>query len=96
MHRNRYEIVEDAPASSGKTYLLKHLEGNRITARQALLAKCCDCMGYYADGRIDCKMPDCPIYAFMPYRAGEKYKSRIVSEKTKKKILQAKSRNTHS
>lgn len=85
MPRNRYEIVEGVPASSGRTNLLKHLEGAKLTARQAVIAKCCDCMGYYVDGRMDCKMPDCSLYPFMPYREGEKYKSRTDSAETVKK-----------
>jgi len=62
------EMLADAPSSTGKRHLLKHLEGGRLTQRQAILAKCCDCMGYYVDGRADCQMPACPLYGFMPYR----------------------------
>jgi len=64
----RYEMIESAPASRGKTLLLKHLDGSRLTARQAVIAKCCDCMGYHADGRVDCQMPSCSLYPFMPYK----------------------------
>jgi len=66
--RNRREVVEQAPAATGKQHLLRHLDGNRTTQRQAILAKCYDCMGYYADGRVDCKMPDCALHPWMPYR----------------------------
>lgn len=31
----------------------------------AILAKCFDCSGFQADGYMDCKMDDCPLY---PYR----------------------------
>ncbi len=64
----RLNILETAPASSGKTNLLKHLYGDRLTRNAAIAAKCCDCMGYYIDGRIDCKTGDCPLHPFMPYR----------------------------
>lgn len=93
MPRNTYERIESIPASTGKTNLLKHVSGQKLTARQAIIAKCCDCMGYYADGRMDCKMPDCSLYPFMPYREGEKYKSKTLSAETKKKILATKRRN---
>jgi hypothetical protein len=96
MRLKKYDMVEKVPHSNGKAYLLKYLGGQKLSARQSAIAKCCDCMGYYVDGRMDCKMPDCPLYPFMPYREGEKYKTRTMSEETKKKILQAKSRNTPS
>ncbi len=54
--------------SAGKTNLIKHLKGERLTQRQAILAKCCDCMCYHADGRLDCQMPHCALYSWMPYR----------------------------
>jgi len=25
-------------------------------------------MGYHIDGRLDCRVPACPLYQFMPYR----------------------------
>jgi hypothetical protein len=30
--------------------------------------KCEQCMGYFADGRQDCRIPDCPLYTFRPYK----------------------------
>lgn len=35
----------------------------------AIKAKCSDCMANYADGRVDCTIPECPLYPFMPYTA---------------------------
>ena len=64
----RVKMLEGAPASAGKTNLLKHFRVERLTQRQAILAKCCDCMGYHADGRIDCRMPHCSLYPFRPYK----------------------------
>jgi hypothetical protein len=61
-------IPASAPTSRGKTNLLRHLGGKRLTQRQAILAKCCDCMGYWVDGRVDCRIPTCALYRFMPYR----------------------------
>ncbi len=69
----------------GKRELLAYLDGKRLTAKQTILAKCFECMGFFADGRADCGMPDCPCYAFMPFRAGCKLPStRISSEKQRK------------
>ena len=42
-------------------------QGKKLSLKQSILAKCCDCMGNYADGKIDCEIPDCPLYPFMPY-----------------------------
>ena len=61
-------FIQTSPKSSGKNYLIKHLTGHTLTRDQAIKAKCCDCMGYYIDGRMDCEVPDCPLYPFMPYR----------------------------
>ena len=61
-------IQKSGKASAGKTNLLKHLRGERLTQRQAILAKCCDCMGYHNDGRMDCRMPHCSLYPFRPYK----------------------------
>jgi len=37
--------------------------------KQAILSKCHDCMGHYADGKslADCKNQRCPLYFWMPY-----------------------------
>ena len=53
----------------GRAELLKHRTGKRLSYKQAVLAKCYECMGYYADGKIDCLIPDCPLFNFMPYRS---------------------------
>ena len=41
----RIETVETAPASRGKTKLLKYLSGDVLTRGDAILGKCCECMG---------------------------------------------------
>lgn len=43
------------------------IDGERLTLRQAVLATCAECMGRYADGRLDCKIPECPLYPWMVY-----------------------------
>ncbi len=61
-------VPNDAPKSRGKAMLAKHLAGEHLTLKQAVLAKCCDCQGYWRDGRVDCRVPACPLYPWMPYR----------------------------
>jgi len=94
--KTREEIVETAPASSGKTLLLKYLEGNRLSAIQSIRAKCCEYMGYYVDGRSDCRMPNCPLYPFMPYLENKEKKTstRTISSAHKEKLRQARSRKS--
>ncbi len=53
--------------AQGRNDLLKHLNGEKITRKQAMLAKCYDCCGYFSDGRADCELPGCPLYGYMIY-----------------------------
>jgi len=62
------EIEKHGTQSSGKNALLKYLRGETIHRSAAVKAKCFECCGYYADGRVDCENNDCPLYPFMPYR----------------------------
>lgn len=41
--------------------------GKKLTSKQMIRAKCYDCMGKYADGKIDCEIPECSLYPLMPY-----------------------------
>lgn len=61
--------IEQSPLAQGKKELLKHLKRQRLTQRQAILAKCFECMAGYADGKRSCKMQDCSLWPFMPYKA---------------------------
>jgi len=49
---------------AGRTELIKHLNGQKLTRSQAMKAKCYECLGYFADGIQDCKMPECPLYQY--------------------------------
>lgn len=61
-------IEEKGLLSKGKKSLLKHLEGGKLGRKEAMDAKCYDCMGYFADGRADCGVKNCPLYDFRPYK----------------------------
>ena len=87
-----HDIETNGTKAKGKTELLKHLMGDRLTIRQMAIARCYDCMGYFGDGRgTDCEMPTCSLYPIMPYRKqGEKYASkthRVMSEEHKAKLM---------
>jgi hypothetical protein len=60
--------VEGSKASRGVGLIKKYYSGLILTPRQAILANCAYCMGYYADGLNDCECPACPCYFYMPYR----------------------------
>ena len=41
---------------------------NPTSLKAAILAKCYECCGEYADGRWDCGITDCSLYRWMPYK----------------------------
>jgi len=64
-----YEMIDkDGLQAVGKANLLKHLDGGKLTRKEAMQAKCYDCMGYFIDGRADCCIKNCPMYAFRPFK----------------------------
>lgn len=70
------------PLRRGKRELLQHLEGGKdLTRTEAMLAKCYDCCCGY-DNAIDCNVPTCALYPWMPYRDGGPRK-RTMSEERK-------------
>jgi len=91
------DIEQNGIKAKGRKEMIAHLEGERLTPRQMILAKCYDCMGYYSDGRgVDCTVPACPLYPIMPYCiAGSKYKgktSRPMTEEHKAKLAAGRKR----
>lgn len=57
---------DDDPVSIEK--IAEKIELKKRSPKAAILAKCHDCMGYYRDGRLDCRNPRCSLYSYMPYR----------------------------
>jgi len=82
------DIEERGLQAQGKRELIAHLEGLAITMKKAILAKCYDCNGGYADGKVDCQSPRCPLHPFMPYREGGARKLRVLGDE-QKAILKA-------
>lgn len=76
--------------AKGRKELIAHLEGERLTLRQMIHAKCYDCMGYFADGRVDCNIPECALYPVMIYRKGDKYRTKTLSDDHKKALRKGK------
>ncbi len=76
---NDYDYIESIKRNGlrarGKMELLKHLEGCRLTFKQAIHGKCYDCMGFFQDGRIDCDLARCPLYPFMIFNPKKRKRS---------------------
>jgi len=80
MNERIFTIRKHGKTARGQRELLKHLSGQRLTLKQAVNAHCYDCMNFYSDGKIDCKIRHCSLYPFMPYRLDRE-------KRTTKKIM---------
>jgi len=52
----------------GQDAYKKAINGKHITRKEAMLAKCYECMGYYQDCKQDCSGISCPLYQYYPYK----------------------------
>lgn len=62
------DIIEYGKRAKGRSELLLHLQGNKITRDQAIKAACYQCTNYYVDGISNCEMDYCPLYPYCPYK----------------------------
>ncbi len=80
--------------AQGRRELMNYLKGKDLAMREAILARCYDCMSYYADGISDCRTTECPLYVFMPYRKARRKKKagtkKPAANKSAKKAAAAK------
>ncbi len=82
MNSDVASIVRSAKKAKGRKEYLDYLETRtKLSPKQAILANCFQCTGYYTDGRRDCEVEDCPFYPYMPYRKCLKREKRVMSEK---------------
>jgi len=70
------DIEKHGKTARGRQELLKHLDGGRLTLKQSVLAHCYSCMGYYSDGKQDCRLSKCPLWPFMAYNANRQKQRR--------------------
>jgi hypothetical protein len=77
------DIEEVGVRARGKVELLKHFAKERLSAMEAIRAKCYDCCGYYADGIEDCGIVSCPLYRYMPYNMQREKKTRVMTKEQK-------------
>jgi len=90
-------IRHHGKTARGQKELIKHLEGNRLTLRQAVYARCYDCMGFYTDGKVDCRMPHCPLHPYMPYNEGrqKQIRKRTMTEAHMEKMRAARQKESN-
>jgi len=65
--------VKKGKLHQGKNELLAFFHGKRLTQKEAILAHCYDCQGFYSDGAEDCLSDICPLRPFMPYNPDKQY-----------------------
>lgn len=63
--------------AKGKKELEAYNNGKQLSPEQSILAKCHECSGFYIDGCVDCKMPECPLYPYMPFNKKKKLQQTI-------------------
>ena len=64
----QFERKNKRQSFQGEDAYFRFLKGGKITRREAMLAKCYECMGGYDDGKMDCCGESCPIFPFYPYK----------------------------
>jgi hypothetical protein len=65
--------------AKGRAEYLKHIKGERLTRGEAIRATCYECSGFYDAGLVDCEIPKCPLYRYMPY--AEKASTKPIRDK---------------
>jgi len=63
----RYRLLKrygQRPASLGRNHHLRYLYGERLSRKEAILAKCFECDRFHMDGHQTCPMPACPLHPF--------------------------------
>ena len=83
------DIEKYGKSYQGYNEMVKYLHGEILTLKQSVKAKCFDCMGFYADGKNDCKITTCSLYPFMPFNENgpRKRVAKPMSEERKAALL---------
>jgi len=85
----RMEDVEKVGNKArGRAEYIKYLNGGRLSASQAVKAKCYDCMGWFADGPGCCTSPECALFPFQPYNINRRKSGKSMTEENKKKTAE--------
>jgi hypothetical protein len=78
------DVEQNWMLAKGKKELVRHLRGGRLSATEAIKAKCYECMGGYGDDKVDCEISACPLRPMMPYNPDKNKSLRVMSDKNKK------------
>jgi hypothetical protein len=62
---NLLQSAKNGTRRIGQKDLINHLEGKRLTQRQAIRAKCYDCNGLGEDDK--CSDKECALSSYSPY-----------------------------
>jgi hypothetical protein len=86
------QIEKYGKKGRGKNELIKYVTTHKPLSRTAAIsAHCYDCMGWCADGQIDCECKDCSLYPYAPYtsvkRDAPERKPRIMTAEHKAKLI---------
>ncbi len=88
-------IRKHGKTAKGQKELIKHLSGERLTLKKAVHAHCYSCMGFFADGKVDCMMKHCPLHPFMAYNQNrEKGSARTMSTRHMQKMRAARQKES--
>ncbi|MBT1070993.1 hypothetical protein [Pelotalea chapellei] len=64
--------AQTMPKKAGRQEYIKHLEGKTLTRRQAIRAKCFECVG--GNDSRPCTIPTCPLMAFSQWNSKDEGK----------------------
>jgi hypothetical protein len=89
-------IRQHGKTARGQKELIKHLQDQKLTLRQAISAYCYDCCGFFADGKVDCGMKHCSLHPFMAYNPSrEKRTTRTISSDHMEKMRAARQKESN-
>jgi hypothetical protein len=66
--RGLITMPKGSNAPIGKSAFKRYYKGEKLAFIESIQAHCYDCMGFYEDGKMDCKCPRCSLYPWMPYK----------------------------
>lgn len=70
MMQKLQEVDRVGKKARGRVWLIRYLDGERLTRQQSIDAHCYDCCGYAMDGRPVCDLETCPLWPYSPFRPG--------------------------
>jgi hypothetical protein len=66
MNERMLQSAKSGTRRVGKLDLIAHLQGKRLTRKQAIKAKCYECNGM--GEQADCDMEDCSLFPYSPFK----------------------------